>query len=151
MLIPADPTFLTHDVPASRIESTTGDIARAYSANMINQQVPHVRNPFEFQGERYATVAIAGCKVSGTGRAAAWAYRLADERTFDGTPMGYWEKHKTGRQDPLGFYHGIKVLCEGYAYVMCGPKVRFDAGYNRMPPLPTTLCPHPKRQVAEHC
>ena len=60
MLIPADPTFLTHDVPASRIESTTGDIARAYSANMINQQVPHVRNPFEFQGERYATVAIAG-------------------------------------------------------------------------------------------
>lgn len=91
-----------------------GDIAAAYSADMIGMK-NQVRSPFRFQGGLWVCTSIGThCE----------AYRLVPLEQFDEVARLYREKSRNGdaaRNDPNGFYHGMKVQHRRQWFVLQGP------------------------------
>lgn len=119
-------------VPASRLSDDTGDIAESYSADRIGMGQP-LRQPFKHEGALWICTAIRGAALTVTGSREHEAYRLVPERLFIGEPTTYSERIATAeaaeaaRNDPAGFYHGMKVKFANAAFVICGPPARFVA------------------------
>lgn len=127
----------THAVDASRLalgrwdtdsqkELGEGDIAGSYSADKIGMGQP-IRRPFTWRGGLWICTAI-----DGSGDAiAVEAYRLVDPDRFRGAGMSYAEKTRdaeAARNHPMGFYHGVTIVCRGRTMVLGGPPVRLVAG-----------------------
>lgn len=122
----------TFAVRASRLADDSGDINASYSADRIAGNQP-VRRPFKHDGAMWICTSITGPAVTASGFPEHEAYRLVPERMFVGPPTSYGEKTGTAesaeaaRNDPNGFYHGMKVKFASAAFVLCGPPVRFVA------------------------
>ena len=102
-----------------------GDISASYSGDVIALK-GRVRKPFRFQSQLWVCVGL-----SGRDRSTAKAYRLIEAWWFEGTAVTYNEKTHGGeaaRNDPSGFYHGVRVSRGGESYVLVGPSVEFVAG-----------------------
>jgi hypothetical protein len=102
-----------------------GDIRGAYSADTIATS-GHVRKPFKHEGALWTVTS-----TQSKGRAyEAEAYRLLQAFKFAGKQTTYREKtldSEAARNDPDGFYHGIKVNFAKHEMVLCGPPARFVA------------------------
>ena len=113
-------------------EENTGDIRGSYSADIIAME-GRVRKPFEWRGSLCICTGSAGSALTGSGREEHEAYLLVPLRMFEGTPTTYREKTGTAdaaeaaRNDPLGFYNAMAVVCGKEKYVLCGPELRFVA------------------------
>jgi hypothetical protein len=108
-----------------------GDIHSSYSADCIAQGQP-VRKPFRFEGELWLTVGLSGSDQ-------AKAYRLIPARLFPRTVTTYADKvlpdhGEAARNDPRGFYDGMRVTHGGQAYALCGPEVSFLASAAKAQP-----------------
>jgi hypothetical protein len=108
-------------------EIGTGDIHASYSADTIATS-GKIRHLFRHAGNLLATVGMSGAG----GIDQAEAYRVVPAAMFKGEPTTYREKvhhdgGETARNDPLGFYNGMKAVCGGKQWVMQGPPVRFVA------------------------
>lgn len=104
-----------------------GDIHAAYSADSIATS-GRVRVPFRFRGSLWSTVSIRHGQ-----NPQFEAYRLLPPAAFSGRMASYAERARAdggdeARNDPLGFYHGIRVQAGGDHYVLVGPPVRFLPG-----------------------
>lgn len=102
-----------------------GDISSSYSADVIALQ-GRVRKPFVYQGVLWVCVGLCSRPFE-----CAEAYRLIDERLFNGEPTTYAQKvrdSEAARNDPMGFYHGMSVTHGGRRYVLSGPQAVFVAG-----------------------
>ena len=130
-------------VPASRLawgtydhdkqrEIGEGDISRAYSADRIGEGKP-ARQPFEWGGNLWVTISISGKGLTISGEHEFQAYRIVPPAIFNGVATTYREKVYDGsdgenaRNDPLGFYHGMKIVCGGKPFIMRGPPAVFVA------------------------
>jgi hypothetical protein len=105
-----------------------GDIHASYSADTIATS-GKIRKAFRFQGRLMVTVSLSGRG----GVEQAEAYNVIPMKAFTGTPTTYHEKTgeadaaEAARNDPQGFYHGMKVTCGREAYILSGPPVVFVA------------------------
>jgi hypothetical protein len=87
-----------------------GDIHASYSADTI-AAVGKIRRAFRWQAQLMVTVSLSGRG----GIEQAEAYQLIPVKVFAGTTTSYGEKIGTAesaeaaRNDPNGFYHGMKV------------------------------------------
>ena len=105
-----------------------GDIHASYSADTI-AIAGKVRKSFRFQGRLLVTVSMSGCG----GVEKAEAFELIPPKTFNGIPTPYHERTGTAdnadaaRNDPMGFYHGMKVTCGRETFIMSGPPTIFEA------------------------
>lgn len=98
-----------------------GDIAAAYSGDTIGMK-GQVRAPFRFQGQLWVTTGV---------REDCEAYRLVPIGEFAGTARTYQETvadAQAARDNPDGFYHGVKVRHQKREFVLQGPPARFVAG-----------------------
>ena len=98
-----------------------GDIHASYSADCIGMQ-GRTRKPFRWQGREWVCTGIGMRRV----RHCCEAYRIVPAEAFTGSAMTYTEKTHDGesaRNDPLGFYHGMKVRHGGKDMVLQGPPV----------------------------
>jgi hypothetical protein len=125
--------------PATRRNTKEGDMYQSYSADKIASGLP-VREPFEFSGSLWICTSIAGSAVTVSGQAELEAYRLSPPELFKETPTTYKVKvtldnGETARNDPLGFYNGIKVTYRGRSWIMAGPASIFVA--EAVPERPT--------------
>lgn len=112
-------------------------VCDSYSADRISDGRP-IKPPFDMYGHRYIGVSVHGSNE-------AHAYRLMPIQEFvthfKAIPVTYQQKvfqswgdgdefedpGKAAREDPLGFYHGMRVKQGREEYVMTGPEVRFQA------------------------
>lgn len=107
-----------------------GDINASYSADKIGEGKP-IRKPFEWQGSLWVCVSLAGRGITVSKELEAEAYRLIPLSLFASEPTTYSERTSTmeaaeaARQDPLGFYHGMKVRHGQDSFVLCGPPAVF--------------------------
>lgn len=122
----------THEVDADRLKHGEwshdtekligeGDIVGSYSGDRIGMGQP-IRRPFTWRGELWVCTSIAG----GKGPIEAEAYRLIDPDSFKGAATTYVEKTRdaeAARADPMGFYHGVAIVCRGRKMVLAGPPV----------------------------
>lgn len=95
-----------------------GDIYRSYSADCISSDQP-IRAPFRYAGEMWVTVGLEGRGEVNQ----ANAYRLLPLSLFRRRPTTYAQKiqHDNGesaRNDPRGFFDGMRVKRGGEVYVM---------------------------------
>ena len=132
-----DPERLSYGRWSHEEDRTAGecDIAGSYSADLIALK-DRVRKPFNFHGGLWTCV--GKCPGSGNHRCIAEAYRLAAAETFVGVVTTYAEKtqdSEAARNDPMGFYHGMKVFRGGKSYVLTGPPVQFIEGRTAQPGL----------------
>src|SRR6202000_1436100 len=87
--------------------------------------------PFYHQGQIWVCTSIAGCALTRSGFKELEAYRLTPSSLFVGLPTSYRERTSTAdaseaaRNDPFGFYHGMRVKRGSELFVMTGPSVRF--------------------------
>lgn len=119
-----------HEVDAGRLASGAwchklqktigqGDINASYSAMQIGMNQP-IRRPFQWKGASWVCVSITtkGPDIS------IEAYRLVHPAVFTGQITTYREKTLDGeaaRNDPNGFYHGMRVKHGGGEFVLQGP------------------------------
>lgn len=100
----------------------------SYSADLI-AMTGKVRKPVSHGGDLWVSVGSAG---TATHRITNM-YRLVLAADFDGEVTTYTEKTSVwrdedkypgdyARNDPNGFYHGMKVQNGGNSYVLCGPE-----------------------------
>ena len=125
---PVDPARLRSGKWCHRAEKTIGqgDISASYSGDRIGMGKP-LRKPFSWKGGLWVCV---GGSYRGN-EIVAKAYRLTHPQLFEGNPVTYAEKTADGdaaRDDPNGFYHGMKVTCAGVDYVLAGPPISFVPG-----------------------
>jgi hypothetical protein len=129
------PEFETHSVDPARLQHGCwseehqqtigeGDIVASYSADSI-ATTGRVRKPFEYKSSQWVCIGTHGRG----GVSEAWAYRLALAAHFANATT-YSKKGSLGegefaRNDPSGFYHGMKVQAGGQAMVLCGPPALF--------------------------
>ena len=133
-IIEVDPARLQYGIwnHQTEREENTGDIRGSYSADIIAME-GRVRKPFKWQGSLCVCTGSAGTGLTKSGRQEHEAYRLGPLRMFEGTPTTYREKTGTNeaaeaaRNDPLGFYNAMSVICGKEKYVMAGPEMRFVA------------------------
>lgn len=106
------------------------DIAKAsfsYSADLIAMS-GKVRKPVACGGNLWINTGTRGTAA----HRIAEMYCLVAVAEFDGQPITYHEKTSIwfegdaypgdyARNDPNGFYHGMKVQQGGMSYVLCGP------------------------------
>jgi hypothetical protein len=110
----------------------------SYSADRIAYGKP-VRTPFLHNGEIWVCTGISGSALTESGATEHEAYRIVPAALFDGTATTYSDRTGTaeaaeaGRNDPLGFYHGIAASHSGETFVLCGPPVRFAAEEEQEP------------------
>ncbi|MGP1346143.1 MAG: hypothetical protein ACTS3F_05670 [Phycisphaerales bacterium] len=110
-----------------------GDIYAAYSADRIGMEGA-VRRPFRFKNQFWVTTGIKGSSTDFI----IEAYRLVPVEQFEGNALNYHEKTRDGeaaRNDPMGFYHAIRVKHGGKDWVLCGPAVGFVPGQEAQPDL----------------
>lgn len=122
-----EPDRLAHGNWSHELNKTfgEGDISASYSADTIGMH-GRVRKPFVFQGVLW--VCVGRCSHP---REQVKAYRLVHEHRFEGEPTTYAEKTRdceAARNDPNGFYHGMRVTHGGQRYVLSGPQALFIAG-----------------------
>jgi hypothetical protein len=108
-----------------------GDIYAAYSADRISEGKP-VRTPFEWGENLWVTVSICGKGLTSSGEQEFQAYRIVPPAMFNGVATTYSQKSaidhgESARNDPLGFYDGMKVVCGGKPWIMKGPPATFVA------------------------
>ena len=121
-----DPIRLASGEWCHRTERTIGqgDISASYSADRIAMGQP-LRKCFQWKGGLYV---CTGSRYR-NGSHCAEAYRVIHPSAFDGTPRSYAEKvADDSRNDPNGFYHGMKVRAQGGEFILCGPPVVFVPG-----------------------
>ncbi len=129
------------EVGASRLDDERGDIANSYSADRIASGQP-VRKPFQHEGCLWICTSISGSGLTSSGSTEFEAYRLTPEKLFAGTATTYTartgtaEAAESARNDPNGFYHGMRVKFAGAASVLCGPPARFIAAQRNDPNRP---------------
>jgi len=105
-----------------------GDIHASYSADVIASG-GKIRKAFRWQAQLMVTVSLSGRG----GIEQAEAYHLIPLKVFAGTTMSYGQKIGTAedaeaaRNDPNGFYHGMKVTQGQETLVLSGPPVLFVA------------------------
>lgn len=111
------------------------DIAKAvasYSADLIALN-GKVRRPVSYCGDLWVNTGTRGTAA----HRIAETYRLVLIDEFDGEPTTYHEKTSIwlegdeypgdyARNDPNGFYHGMKVQNGGNSYVLCGPPQKLE-------------------------
>jgi len=112
-------------------KSGDGDIYAAYSADRISEGKP-VRTPFEWSGSLWVTVSICGKGLTHSGKQEFQAYRIIPSAMFNGVATTYAKKAavdhgEAARNDPLGFYNSMQIVCHGKAWVMQGPPTTFVA------------------------
>ena len=125
---PVDPARLESGQWCHRLNKTIGqgDISASCSSDRIGMGQP-IRKPFEWKGALWV---CAGIRYMG-GTVTAHGYRLVHPQMFDGTPTSYAQKTKdsaAARNDPNGFYHGMRVRHAGAEFILCGPEVHFVQG-----------------------
>ena len=128
--IPVNPTRLAWESYDHQRHSDIGegDIHASYSADTI-ATAGRVRKAFKWQAQLMVTVSLSGQGVIEQ----AEAYSLIPLKAFTGMPTRYGEKTSSAedaeaaRNDPNGFYHGMKVTCGREAFVLAGPPVVFVA------------------------
>ncbi len=106
-----------------------GDIYASYSADHIAQS-NKVRRPFTFRGKQWVCTSNVGSGIGGVVEVST-AYLLVAAETFEGEAVSYAEKTRdcaAARNDPDGFYHGVRVEHRGDPFVLCGPPARFLPG-----------------------
>src|ERR1035438_5040286 len=110
--IPVNPARLAwgrYDHARNR-DTGEGDIHASYSADTI-ATAGKIRKAFRWQAQLMVTVSLSGRG----GIEEAEAYQLIPPKAFTGTPTSYAEKignaenAEAARNDPNGFYHGMKV------------------------------------------
>ena len=99
----------------------------AYSGDTI-AMAGTIRMPFKFEGSLWVTVGTSGRPHGESVR----AYRVIPLRMFQGEPTTYRAKvdidgGETARNDPMGFYHGMRVKSGKEQYVIIGPETHFVA------------------------
>jgi hypothetical protein len=104
-----------------------GDINAAYSGDKICNGKAKT---FKHNGELWTTVGMGGRGQDGYGEAEA--YRLTPLKLWKGASTTYGEKGRpdgfeTARNDPSGFYDGMRVKHGKDEYVITGPAVFFRA------------------------
>lgn len=122
-------------VPASRLAYGTGDIHESYSGDRICEASGKVRKPFRYAGSYWVCV---GTSSMGGHVDCAEAYRVLALASFEGKPTTYAAKVNrnpadadneyagdAARNDPLGFYHGMRVKYGRDELVLVGPQQRF--------------------------
>lgn len=119
-----------------------GDIHSSYSADCIATGQP-VRKPFRFERELWVCIGFSG-SGNGKHKPQAEAYRLIPERRFPRRVLTYAEKvhpdgGETARNDPRGFYDGMKVKHGGECFVLCGPEVLFIGSAAKAEPVQAQL------------
>ena len=119
--IETDPVRLSHGRwnPATEQYTREGDIIASYSGDTIGM-AGRVRRPFSLNSAFWIATSVGPYCVT--------AYRLTPAEAFDGAATTYPEKTasdggESARNDPNGFYHGMKVTFRGNAFVLCGPPV----------------------------
>lgn len=105
-----------------------GDINRSLSSHVISEG--RVRKPFTFGGRAY--VATGGVYYDSQTRELK-AYELVPEALFKEPSVTFSERvgpdlGATAREDPRGFYHGIRVTGQGKKWVLSGPPLVFHSG-----------------------
>lgn len=128
---PVDPARLAFGYWSRGRRTGEGDIHASYSASRIAEGKP-IRKPFAFDGHFWVCVGIAGKGLTITGEHEFKAYRLAPPQSFKGEPTTYNAKCNTNegaaaRNDPMGFYHGVRIRCGSQVYIMNGPPEVFIA------------------------
>jgi hypothetical protein len=109
-------------------DSGEGDIHASYSADTI-ASAGKIRKAFRWQAQLMVTVSLSGRG----GIEQAEAYQLIPMKAFSGTSLTYAEKIGTAenaevaRNDPNGFYHGMRVKQGQEVFVLSGPPVVFVA------------------------
>lgn len=104
----------------------------SYSADVIGMS-NKVRKPVSCGGDLWVYTGGGGNASNRT----AEMYRLCPIAEFDGTVTSYHEKISVwnegdkypgdyARNDPNGFYHGMRVQNGSTVYVLCGPKQTLD-------------------------
>lgn len=114
------------EVPLARLKD--GDIDGSLSAHVISEG--RVRKPFKFGGRSY--VATSGAYYDAEKRELK-AYELVSETLFKEPSVTFSEKvgpdlGATAREDPFGFYHGVRVAGQGKKWVLSGPPLTFYCG-----------------------
>lgn len=114
------------EVPLARLKD--GDIDGSLSAHTISEG--KVRKPFKFSGRSY--IATGGVYYDAERRELK-AYELVPEALFKEVSVTFSEKvgpdlGATAREDPCGFYHGIRVTGQGKKWVLSGPPLTFYCG-----------------------
>ena len=109
-----------------------GDIHASYSADRIAEGKP-IRKPFEFDGSLWVCVSAAGKELTGSGDHELKAYRLMPPQVFKGESTTYAGRCNVNdgddaRNDPMGFYNGVRISCGCQAYILNGPPEVFIAG-----------------------
>lgn len=112
-------------------KSGDGDVYASYSADRISEGKP-VRTPFEWSGNFWVTVSICGKGLTNSGEQEFQAYRIIPPAMFNGVATTYAKKAavdrgEAARNDPLGFYEGMQIVCGGKAFIMKGPPTTFVA------------------------
>ena len=115
---------------AAKREICEGDIHASYSADNIAMGQP-IRKPFKWNNSLCVCTGITGSALTGSGMPEHEAYRMVPVQMFKGTPTTYKEKMsraetaEAARNDPNGFYHGMRVKHGKDSFVLCGPPIRF--------------------------
>jgi hypothetical protein len=124
-----------YPIDPARLAFETGDVSESYSGDRIAGGSP-IRSPFEHSGYLWVCVSISGKGLTITGEHEFQAYRIVPPQMFKEKPTTYSVKTSINggdmaRADPLGFYHGMVVVCGGKKFVMQGPPGTFIAGPER--------------------
>ena len=132
--------YIQFKVDAKRLSwgldgSPEGDVHSSYSADLIPSG--KIRHPFRFDGNLSVTVSMSRYE----GVESAEAYKLIPENLFRGPPTTYSEKvaidgGEAARNDPNGFYNGVRVSFKSAASILTGPPVRFVADPERPDSVP---------------
>lgn len=98
-----------------------GDIYASLCLDKIPEQ--KVTRPFRCKG-----MLLVATNITFAAPRTAAAYQLLPEEEFEGQSVTYREKvmvdgGEAARNDPNGFYHGMKVSHASKAYVMTGPPI----------------------------
>jgi len=106
-------------------------VKASYSADTLSDHHRHsIRRPFEFRGHWYVCTGGVSWR---TGRSEEEAYRLLPLADFP-EPASYYAKNRPGfegdwaenrRNQPEGFYHGMKCDRGKVPWVLAGPPILF--------------------------
>jgi len=114
-------------LPASRFELGRGDIGRSFSTAIAPND--KIKNPFRL-GDRGMFVCMGG--FSGPDGRFHDAWRIVEPEHFEGQYHLYSRRgmkgHEKARNNPLGFYHGMKVWCGTTPYILVGKPILLHEG-----------------------
>ncbi|MEQ9617080.1 MAG: hypothetical protein RLN60_03500 [Phycisphaerales bacterium] len=103
-----------------------GDIYASSSQDRIGTGRP-LRKAFRFRNADWVCTGM----IHHRSASRAEAYRVVHESVFEDEATTYCNKTRdceAARNDPKGFYHGMRVTSRGQPCVLCGPPVEFVPG-----------------------